>query len=137
MTRRLPLLALAFALTLAACGPADSDTATAPEPDTATAEDAPAVQMIDGVQVAEIEVSRMGYDPINVELQAGIPARLVFTRTIESACAEQIQAPDFAVAVTDLPLNESVAIEFTPDEAGSFTYMCGMDMMRGTVIVQA
>ncbi|MEL7361292.1 MAG: cupredoxin domain-containing protein [Bacteroidota bacterium] len=136
MTRRLPLLALAFALTLAACGPADSDTATGLEPDTA-AEEAPAVQIIDGVQVAEIEVGRMGYDPINVELQAGIPARLVFTRTIESACAEQIQAPDFAVAVTDLPLNESVAIEFTPDEAGSFTYMCGMDMMRGTVIVQA
>ncbi|MEM8558043.1 MAG: cupredoxin domain-containing protein, partial [Bacteroidota bacterium] len=82
-------------------------------------------------------VGPRGYDPISIELQAGVPARLVFTRTIESACAEEIQAPDFAVPVTDLPLGEPVAIEFTPDEAGTFSYVCGMDMMRGTVVVQA
>ncbi|MEM8560158.1 MAG: hypothetical protein AAGG50_20255, partial [Bacteroidota bacterium] len=99
MTRLFSLLPLAFAITLAACTDGDVPT-TEPEP--AVSEEPSAVQMIDGVQVAEIEVGPRGYDPISIELQAGVPARLVFTRTIESACAEEIQAPDFAVPVTDL-----------------------------------
>lgn len=139
MTKPLSLLTLAFALTLAACGDAENIAGETTEGDAevAVAENAPAIQVIDGVQVAEIEVGRMGYDPDTIELEAGVPARLVFTRTIESACAEQVQAPDLGVPLTDLPLNEPVAVEFTPSEAGTFTYICGMDMMRGTVVVQA
>ncbi len=34
-----------------------------------------------------------------------------------------------------LPLNEDVEIEFTP-AAGEIAFVCGMDMLRGTVVVQ-
>jgi plastocyanin domain-containing protein len=39
--------------------------------------------------------------------------------------------------VTDLPLNEPVAIEFTPDESGEFEFVCGMDMQRGSIMIRS
>jgi len=36
----------------------------------------------------------------------------------------------------DLPLNTLVTIDFTPDTAGEISFACGMDMLRGTVVVQ-
>jgi plastocyanin domain-containing protein len=35
-----------------------------------------------------------------------------------------------------LPLNEPVVIEFTPAKAGDIAFVCGVDMLRGTVVVQ-
>ena len=93
-------------------------------------------EMQDGVQVAHITVGEMGYSPRSIHLQAGVPARLVFTRTLESSCAEQVQVPSFGIEKTDLPLNEPVALTFTPDEGGEFAFVCGMGMMKGTVMVK-
>ena len=140
MLRHLPLLLLSFAL--AACGgdatdpdPVDADEgamqAAPPTPEPAEPE------MIDGVQVVEIEAGRMGYDPRAVELEAGVPVRLVFTRTVESECSSQVQIPAFDVPVTDLPMNERVAVEFTPTESGEFEFVCGMDMQRGSLLIQS
>ena len=103
----------------------------APEPTAATPDE------VDGVQTIGITVGKMGYEPGVIALQAGVPARLVFTRTVASACAEEIQVPAFGVETTPLPLNEPVAIEFTPDEAGEFAFVCGMDMMRGQLVVRS
>ena len=93
------------------------------------------VRMENGVQVVDIEVGRQGYAPRQVTLEAGVPARLVFTRRIEGECPSQVQIPAFGIAKTDLPMHEPVAIEFTPDEQGTFTFVCGMDMMAGTLVV--
>ena len=41
------------------------------------------------------------------------------------------------VPVTDLPLNESVAVEFTPTEGGEFEFVCGMDMQRGSIMIRS
>jgi len=92
--------------------------------------------MVDGVQVIEVEAGMMGFAPKKIALEAGVPARLVFTRTIESACSEQVQIPALGVEKTDLPLNKPVAIEFTPEKGGSFTFVCGMDMQTGTLLVE-
>lgn len=91
----------------------------------------------DGVQVIDIEAGAMGYAPGAVHLEADIPARLVFTRTVDSACSSQITVPAFDVPATDLPLGEPVAVEFTPTEAGDFAFVCGMDMQRGTLMIQS
>ena len=94
-------------------------------------------RMVDGVQVVEIEAGRMGYAPKQVALEAGVPARLVFTRTVESDCSARVKIPAFDVPVTDLPLNEPVAVEFTPDESGEFEFVCGMDMQRGSIMIRS
>jgi hypothetical protein len=44
--------------------------------------------------------------------------------------------PDLGVEKTDLPLGEAVTIEVTPEEAGTFRFACGMDMVRGTILVK-
>lgn len=35
-----------------------------------------------------------------------------------------------------LPLNEPVTIEFIPGETGDLSFACGMNMLRGVVVVQ-
>jgi plastocyanin domain-containing protein len=35
-----------------------------------------------------------------------------------------------------LPLGKAVAFDFTPDKAGEMTYVCGMGMIRGVLVVQ-
>ena len=41
---------------------------------------------------------------------------------------------DFAIA-RDLPAFKTTSIQFTPDKAGEFTFTCGMNMMRGKIVV--
>lgn len=94
-------------------------------------------RMEGGVQVVEIEAGRMGYAPKQIALEAGVPARLVFTRTVESDCSARVKIPAFGVPVTDLPMNEPVTVEFTPDASGEFTFVCGMDMQRGSLMVRS
>ena len=99
-----------------------------------TAGDPVVAEVVDGVQVVEIEAGQMGYQPRQVHLEAGVPARLVFTRTVEDDCSQRITLPAYDIE-RDLPLNEAVAIEFTPAEAGDLEFVCGMDMQRGTIAV--
>lgn len=94
-------------------------------------------RMVDGVQVAHIEAGRMGYQPRTIALEAGVPARLVFTRTADSECSSQVKIPAFGVPVTDLPIDEPVAVAFTPAESGTFEFVCGMDMQRGSLMIRS
>lgn len=139
---RRPLLALVFAL--AACGGESVEEgqgamqATPPTGDHAQEVLEPAQpRMEDGVQVVEIEAGPMGYRPSAVALEAGVPARLVFTRTVDSACSERVKIPAFGVPETELPMNEPVAVEFTPTESGAFEFVCGMEMQRGSIMIRS
>ncbi len=146
MNMRITGLVLFLVLLVAACGGAEQQ----PEPAATdhtdedghsghneTAESTRTVATIqDGMQVIELEAGANGYVPGTIELQAGIPTRFIVTRTVESACLEQIQIPDLGIAVTDLPLGEPVTIEFEPTEAGSFQFICGMNMQHGTLVVK-
>lgn len=133
------IFSLFLVLTLAACQSetAPEPVAESPEAAPEAAPEVPQVRMEDGVQVVEIHVGQMGYEPREIPLQAGVPARLVFTRTVDNECSAQVQIPAFGVEKTDLPMNEPTAIEFTPDETGEFQMVCGMDMVDGTLIVQS
>lgn len=89
------------------------------------------------VQVVEIEVGTSGYSPERIALEGGVPARLVFTRTADVPCTEYVSIPEFGVERTELPLHEEQVIEIVPAEEGEFTFVCGMDMQEGTLIVAA
>jgi len=35
-----------------------------------------------------------------------------------------------------LPLNQAVDVEFTPTKGGEIAFACGMNMLKGVVVVQ-
>lgn len=88
-----------------------------------------------GVQVARVTVGAQGFQPGRVALKAGQPVRLLFTRKTEQTCATEVKIPAVGVAETPLPLDETVAVEFTPQQGGTFTFACGMDMLKGSLVV--
>jgi Cu(I)/Ag(I) efflux system membrane fusion protein len=90
-----------------------------------------------GVQVADVTVGTEGFEPAAVALRSGVPARLVFTRTTEDSCGTEVHSPTLGIEETRLPLGQAVPIEFTPGEAGRYTFACGMDMMEGAVVVRS
>ncbi|BAY19812.1 hypothetical protein NIES21_56820 (plasmid) [Anabaenopsis circularis NIES-21] len=90
-----------------------------------------------GGNVQEVTVSvDGGYDPSRIVVQAGIPVRLKFERKDPSSCLEQVVIPDFRIAA-DLPLNQVTTVEFTPKQAGTYLFTCGMNMFRGEIHAEA
>ncbi|MGB3299297.1 MAG: cupredoxin domain-containing protein [Phormidesmis sp.] len=85
----------------------------------------------EGVQSVTITVDG-GYNPSQIMVQAGQPVKLNFLRKDPSSCLEQIILPDFNKAL-DLPLNQQASVEILPEQAGSYTFHCGMNMFRGTL----
>ena len=75
-----------------------------------------------------------GYSPDRIEVRQGQPVRLNFLRQETNPCTEQVIFGDFGI-VRDLPVGESVPIEFTPEEPGEYVFHCGMNMVRGRLIV--
>ena len=87
-----------------------------------------------GIQEVTVTVDG-GYEPSQIVVQAGQPVRLKFARKDPSSCLEEVRFPDFQIAQI-LPLNQTTAIEFTPEQPGNYTFTCGMNMFRGVIEVQ-
>ncbi len=96
----------------------------------------------EGVQVAEVagvqEVPitvKGGYDPDVIVVKQGKPVRLLFNRQESSMCSEMVVFDKIEKSAR-LPEGETVAIEFTPAEAGEIPFQCQMGMLRGKVVVR-
>ncbi len=87
-----------------------------------------------GPQEVEVVV-RGGYTPDRIEVRQGRPVRLTFLRKESTPCTAQVVLGDFGISRT-LPEGERVPVEFTPDKAGEFSFHCGMNMVRGTLVVR-
>lgn len=87
-----------------------------------------------GVQEIKITV-KGGYSPDVILVKRGIPVKLDFYRDETASCSDQVIFGDFGIA-RDLPPHKTTAIEFTPEKAGEFTFTCGMNMLRGKLIVE-
>lgn len=82
----------------------------------------------------EITVDASGYHPGSVSVQAGVPVTLVFLRTSDEGCGQQLSFPSLGIR-RDLPLDTPVELTLTP-ERGEIAFTCGMDMLRGTVVAR-
>ena len=87
------------------------------------------------VQQALVTVTEAGFSPQRLTLKAGVPAQITFTRTSDKTCATAVVFSSLNIR-RDLPLNQPVAIEFTPDQPGEVAFVCGMNMLRGSLVVQ-
>jgi plastocyanin domain-containing protein len=88
-----------------------------------------------GVQEIKVTV-KGGYSPDVIVVKKDTPVRLNFYRDETSSCSEQVVFGDFGIA-RDLPAFKTTSIEFTPSKTGEFTFACGMNMLRGKLIVES
>ena len=86
-------------------------------------------------QTAKVTVGEQGFQPAQVPVKRGGPVRLTFVRTTDNTCAKEIVVPSLKIR-RPLPLNEPVVVEFTPREAATLEFACGMAMLRGTIVVR-
>ena len=86
------------------------------------------------IQSAKIVVNEQGFEPAKVALRGGTPVRITFLRTTAKTCGTEVVFASLSIKRA-LPLNEPVVIEFTPATSGEIAFACGMNMLRGTVIV--
>jgi RND family efflux transporter MFP subunit len=83
----------------------------------------------------EIAITGQGFVPDRVEVKQGAQVSLVFTRRTNETCATEVAIPALKVK-RPLPLNTPVLIEYTATNTGEVTFACGMDMVRGVLVVQ-
>ncbi len=86
-------------------------------------------------QSVTVTLNEKGYQPDSFKLRQGVPARVTFVRNVESGCGTEVVLAEYNIR-RELPFNQPVTIEFTPTKAGEFKFACGMDMLRGKIIVQ-
>jgi len=89
---------------------------------------------VEGVQEVHITV-KGGYTPDTIVVRAGQPVRLQFYRDETADCSERVVFEDFGID-TALPAFQTTAVEFTPEEAGEFRFRCGMNMLKGLLVVE-
>lgn len=84
----------------------------------------------------KIEVTEDGYVPSPVTLKKDEPVVLLVTRTTDKTCATELVMKDYGIN-QELPLNEEVAIKFTPAKSGTLKYGCAMgQMIAGSFVVE-
>jgi plastocyanin domain-containing protein len=93
-----------------------------------------AAQTAAGVQEVRIVV-KGGYTPDTVIVQAGTPVRLQFYRDETADCSERVVFDAFGVSA-DLPAFATTPVEFTPREPGEYPFRCGMNMLKGLLVVE-
>lgn len=91
-------------------------------------------EMKDGWQEATVVV-RGGYTPDVVRVRQHVPLRLTFDRQESGDCTSRVVFPDLQVTQA-LPAFGRSTVEITPTESGRFGFACGMNMIRGTLVVE-
>jgi Cu+-exporting ATPase len=88
-----------------------------------------------GVQEVEITV-KGGYSPSLIHVQQGVPVRFVFDRRETGECSSRVVFPDFGVSKSLTPFDRT-SLELLPTKTGTFGFACGMNMLHGTLVVEA
>jgi RND family efflux transporter MFP subunit len=84
---------------------------------------------------ARVAVTAKGFEPDRLTISAGQAARVTFLRTTEDTCAKEVVVPSLNVRLA-LPLNEPVVIDFSGAKQSEIAFSCGMNMLKGTLVVQ-
>ena len=86
-------------------------------------------------QTAKVLINEQGYSRTSITLRRGVLTRITFLRQTDSTCATELVISEYGITRA-LPLNTPVVVSFTPKRSGEFGFTCGMNMMRGKLIVQ-
>jgi len=87
-----------------------------------------------GIQEITVMV-KGGYTPDTIVVQAGRPVRLLFYRDETADCSERVVFEPFGIN-QELPAFQTTPVEFTPKEPGEYPFRCGMNMLKGLLVVE-
>ena len=125
----LALFAVVAATAVGACKTKSSPPASAP---TAGSVDSPATVGADGT--IRVAVARSGYTPASINAPAGKPVTLIFRRTDDVGCGDEVVFPKQNIR-KPLPLNQDVSVTITPTGPGEISFTCGMGMFKGALVI--
>ena len=126
---RMLRMSIAFAVVVFGC---KADTKAPPASPPAVAPSTAGTVGTDGVRRVSIEANLKGYQPDRIGGKPGEQLVLVFTRTVDSPCLEQIKTPDGKLV--NLPKGTPVEVAVTVPKTGELSFTCGMDMFRGAIV---
>ena len=86
--------------------------------------------------VIEMMVTENGFEPSELRVRAGEEVRLRIKRITALTCATSIEARG-VLPKTRLPFGETVEVAFTPSQAGTFRFGCGMRQHIGGALIVA
>ena len=87
-------------------------------------------------QVRDIPVDvDVHYMPDVVRAKPGEHLRLLFTRRSDENCTGELVFPTLKIRKT-LPVGRMVAVELTVEKPGAIPFACGMDMVKGSLVVE-
>jgi plastocyanin domain-containing protein len=87
-----------------------------------------------GVQEVRVTV-KGGYTPDTIVVQVGQPVRLQFYRDETADCSDRVVFEQFGIDQA-LPAFQTTTVEFTPDKPGEYPFRCGMNMLKGLLVVE-
>ena len=76
-----------------------------------------------------------GYKPAKVDVAPGEAVRLKFVRKEYTPCTKEVLFPTLNIR-RELPVNQPVLIDIPPQQSGDIPFHCGMNMVKGTVVVK-
>ena len=90
----------------------------------------------DGYQDVKIAALNSGYEPTQLQLRAGVPARLTLVTNETYSCSRAFVIPALGVERV-LAETGNETIELMPQEIGSIPFTCSMGMYSGVIEVVA
>ncbi|MFH1249115.1 MAG: sulfite exporter TauE/SafE family protein [archaeon] len=90
-------------------------------------------QMLNGVQEITMDVDASGYTPNSFVLKKGVPVKWNINVKQLTGCNSELVSNEYKINI-NLKQGKNSA-EFTPDKTGTFSFSCGMGMLRGSFIV--
>ena len=87
-----------------------------------------------GVQVLRVTV-KDGYSPDTLVVKRGRPVRIDFDRQETASCSDTVVFGDFGIS-QPLPAFRTTPVQLAPEKSGTFEFTCGMNMLRGRLIVE-
>jgi plastocyanin domain-containing protein len=93
-----------------------------------------AAQLVGGKQRLRVVV-KGGYSPDTLVVKRGRPVRILFDRQESASCSDTVVFGDFGIS-QPLPAFTTTPVEFTPKKAGTYEFTCGMNMLRGRLVVE-
>lgn len=92
------------------------------------------VNLLEGEQIIEMDVTRTGFIPNKFVLKKGVPVKWKINGKELTGCNNAIQVPSLDLEF-DIKEGKQI-IEFTPTEVGVISWSCWMGMIPGSFIVK-